>query len=899
VETTERDARVTLKQNHRTTTLELLTPGAHETEFLVPKESDALTVTASVPASLQLAMRRAEEPPLAPQRMVHLPSNETPTLTPKDQREALQSERVGARLPHLAALSSALRSEANLNERVRLSQQRALELVALGYKQLGQRDLVAQEPTASDRDVALVLGARDSIIPANLTGKLAPLEQPADTTSLAARRARLQQEGPIGCSQDITDALIQRADAESLLAAYCAERVPLPAVAAQLYEALGKQRGLGDALLRAATLYVDAATTDERSPLAMHAAILLTYASSQGQDTSSVWARLAPAVAFRPIPLLEQSLGYVPLLRSQSRDRTLKEQLVATLTQAVPDALLLSTDETAELQWNQALTSTLELDYGCDAGRGEPCALESRIDGLPVVCAELEPRRRCQLSVPAGRHRLEFRFAGLESLGWLKLAHGSTELVPSLLTRWHLLSPTEPARLSVRGPTILRLQFRVQAPYPSTQPQVRISGCGAPESLASLELPLTTDRTVKSASQDGVEVTLPVTVELPIEARTPCMLSLQPTERNTLAYLAVARVQGLPRERDLVSRSLEDPSAGAGAASKLVSDELPVTQAPVPPAAPRVSRFPLLLGGRARLLSESLQAITEQDGSSASSTFSDVFLETLVLAHRELVPNRLWGGAQIGTRFRDGPMSEVARLSLDLPARPYLPGVELDGALVAQRLASEAHLTASSTAKLSSLLPLTSSASFVPQVGYTNTHVTQAPARVDGVDGDLYSTYLAEHPHYASVMAQLNTRPFVDAQSSFSLSARTLPNLDALDRLTGAARLLFLPRPDWPLLVSAEWATSLRFASALRDDFFIRHQFTTTFGLWTWLSPADRFRLFGQLDCFFDAPASRLRSPVVAPLLGLELTTSGARGLRDLAPSQVPFRTFQQRGSAP
>lgn len=899
IETTAPQTQLTLTQGSRTTLLELLTPGAHETELLVPKESSLLTVVTSAPATLQVAMRRAEDPLLAPDRLLNLPAGTSPTLTPTAQRLAQRDAQVQQQLPRLAALSQSLRTEPDPSARAELSEQRATALVTLGYKELGRRDLLVQEPVEANRDVARVLGVHASVIAANLNSRLAPLPQPADSAALLKRRARLESEGPIGCSQDVTQDLVQRADAESLLAAYCAERVPLPAVAAELYESIGQRRNSGEATLRAATLYADAAIGSGQGPLGMRAALLATRATSQGQDASSVRSRLAPAIVFKSVPLLDHSLGYLPLLRSQSPERSPKEQLLEAVTAAIPGALLLESEETAELQWNEPRASTLALEYGCDAGRGEPCALEARIDGQVVTCSDTTPQRRCQLAVPAGRHRLEFGFRGLEPVGWLQLTAGVTSLRPALLTRWHLLNPREPAQLTLRGPTLLRLQFRIAAPAASKPPRLHVTGCNIPESLGTLTLPSTADPTVKSADRNSEAVSLPVTLELPIESAQPCTLSVETTEPNTLAYLSVARVQGLPRERDGAFRSPADSTSRAFSATKLVSHELPVSHLPTPPVPGEQNRMPLLLGGRARFVSESLQAITEQDGASATSAFRESYVETVVLAHRELVENQLWGSVQLGTRLRDGPLSEVARLALDLPARPFLPGVELDGTIIAQTLSAKTHQTASTTAKLSTRLPLTGNTFLVPTLGYSNTYLTQAPGTDDGLDGELYSSYLAAHPRYASGTAQLNTRPFIDAQSSFLLAARTLPTLDALDRLTGTARLLFLPRHEWPLLVSAEWATSLRLESALRDTFFIRHQFSTSFGFWTWLSPHNRLRVVAELDCFFDAPRSRLTSPVLAPLLGLELTTSGTRGLRDLAPSQVPFRTFQERGSAP
>jgi hypothetical protein len=162
----------------------------------------------------------------------------------------------------------------------------------------------------------------------------------------------------------------------------------------------------------------------------------------------------------------------------------------------------------------------------------------------------------------------------------------------------------------------------------------------------------------------------------------------------------------------------------------------------------------------------------------------------------------------------------------------------------------------------------------------------------------VYSHFYATHPRYASLATTLALRPFVDTLVNLSVSTRSLPGLDGIDRATATLELLALPVPHWPVLAGVDWMSSYRPASALRSEMFVRHDLGVAFSFWHWLTPSERLRCFGRFDFFFDAPAARLGTVIVAPTVGLELTSSGARGLRDLSPQQAPFKEFQERGSA-
>ena len=77
--------------------------------------------------------------------------------------------------------------------------------------------------------------------------------------------------------------------------------------------------------------------------------------------------------------------------------------------------------------------------------------------------------------------------------------------------------------------------------------------------------------------------------------------------------------------------------------------------------------------------------------------------ETSVIAARELVENRLWGTAQVGTRFRFGPTTKLGRLSVELPPQPGLPGIELQANTYSQSFSEYNYTSINSTARINTL----------------------------------------------------------------------------------------------------------------------------------------------------------------------------------------------------
>jgi hypothetical protein len=301
----------------------------------------------------------------------------------------------------------------------------------------------------------------------------------------------------------------------------------------------------------------------------------------------------------------------------------------------------------------------------------------------------------------------------------------------------------------------------------------------------------------------------------------------------------------------------------------------------------------MLVLGRSRAVASSRSL--DDEGPTGFRTPSSSFLETSVLGARELVPGRFWSFGQVGLRLRDGPPSWLGRLWFDLPATSSAPGFQIDTEGHWQSIGGLEAFSLRTTGTLSGNFELTPNLSLLPRAAYTLDREPLRPDELAVTDADVYSPYRATHPHYLNLELIASWRPLVDALGKLAVAARAQPDFGGIDRTGVAGSWLFLPIAGANALLELEAGTSYRPLGPDRSRAFSRQSAGLAVSWWRWLSASERLRVFGRVDGSFDAPAGPL-GPVLTAQLGVELSTSSDRGLRDLSPSSMPFLDFQERG---
>ncbi len=865
-------------------------PASGSVELAVGADDDAISIRSNAEVSVAVALRRELEPlpkPVSLPLSSVVPSSVSGTAPPSiAQALLLALEDVGRRL----------RATTEESTRTQLRDERARLLIRAGFSSLALRD-IGELPRVADTpsDLVRLDGATANVLPVGLISAIGPLPMPSDPRNLLSRRKALQTSDTPTCALQLEQLSQSPPNAETLLASYCAERSGLSQAAAGLFERIARATSHGPSMLHAALLMTDAAVEAQDRRLSLRAALLGTWATKWGAEASALRARLAAAIEWVTPSIFDGAAGVTWLAHGLTALPSPRQQLLARLIDAPNQALVIASDEFAELLVNSDGTDSLEVASGCDTALDvDQCSLSAWLDNEPVFCTNPGPSHRCRLPVPAGKHRIRFGFEGTGTLGWLTARLGRQALAPIIASSWSVLDAGSPARLTIKGPTIIRLRSRGSG---IDGESIAITGCDLDEAYSELKLPTGTDAQSRpwptSANITPVGSALEVSIPVPGDKR--CSLSIVARQAHTLLQVALARASGLPTPRLL-------PVQANGAAAILPVSASPAAIPRSADAVPRsiAERQPLLVGARSRFVSESLAVALETDSASSSGegAFQDVFGEVSAIAARELVASRWWGTLQAGARFRNGPTTEFARVAFDLPPQIGLPGVDLVGSVYSQSSSEARTTTYATTGKLSRLWAVTPSMNVLPQISFTTMHVGRAPAVAAGVDGDVYSHFYATHPRYASLATAIALRPFVDTLANLSLSARSLPQLDGIDRVTATLELLALPVTQWPILGGIDWMSSYRPSSSLRSEMFVRHDLGIAFSFWNWLTPNERLRCFGRVDFFFDAPAANFDTVIIAPTIGLELMSSGSRGLRDLSPRQAPFKEFQERGSA-
>ncbi|HWO13001.1 MAG TPA: hypothetical protein VNN80_26055 [Polyangiaceae bacterium] len=792
-----------------------------------------------------------------------------------------------------AGLEAALLALRELSRNLRVARGEALEslrvqrarlLEALGFEELAQRD--AEPAPEPENEWRWLPAEEDSVLPLNLASKVAPLPLPGAAAGLAERRQRLRLAGCEGFGAETAPQREPGADAETLLIAHCAEQNGLALLAADNYAALGHAQPNGAALARAATLLADHALTANEPLFAMRARMLAGEAAALGTDTSDVLARLGPALQWVVPNAYERAAGFANVTLAAQPQPTLGTRVRRALVDAPEDALLLEGARPVQFPVRAQEGDTLQLDFGCDDPADLACQPALELDAVRLAClrgpASDGP---CSVALGPGEHLVALRLPSEQSLGWLRASLSGNPLPVRLSSRWIDAEAEEPAQLTVRGPTLVVMEARGSG---REKQSVTWNGCAGPGREQVFELPDGTDSGATRSGSEQDSVGPPLRVELPIETLGPCTLRLRPDHGRVLFRLSVARAVGLPRARLSTAPAPEPELTFAPAAVPAV----PLTAYEPAPEVPLDRSLPLLVLGR----SQAVFNTRSVDEELAPQRTSLSHLELSVLGARELVAQRLWSSLSAGSRFRDGPPSWFGQWGLDLPANGPFPGLKLDAASYVQEIDGRTLASLRASGALSLMFRLAPSLSLVPRATYAVFREPARPSDLSLTDGDVYSAYRAAHPHYLGVDAQLNWRPVVDALSRFRLSARALPGLDGVDRVGAAWDWLIMPLHERNILIELGTSTSYRPGGPERSRAYTKQMLVAEASYWSWLSRSERLRVFGRVDGSVDLPTITHDQVVLSALVGLELSSSGERGLRDLPPASVPFLDAQERG---
>lgn len=790
-------------------------------------------------------------------------------------------------LEGLRGLGRRLRAADAEPERQALRVKRARLLDALGFTGLARRD-AGREPE-SRRDAEWLPAEPRSVIPLNLAAKIPPLPLPAAADGLRERRRRLSLAGCGGAlaAPQPTGTPGLAMDAETLLVAHCAEQTGQVVLAAQGYEAIGAALPSGAALSRAVSLLADQSLIVQDPALALRARMLASRAAALGEDTGDLLARLDPALRWVVPTSYERALGFATVELDGPPPPTVGARVRRALVDAPDAALLLEGERDVEIVARGP--ERLELEIGCEDLGGSACEARVQIDLVPVPCAPVASGlSRCTVELAPDKHRVEVGLASATGIGWVKATLAGQPISSRIAARWIEVQPRSPAELTVLGPTLVVVEARGAA-----LPGQAVAWTGCSESSTGareIALPETRDPGATRLAAEQPELGHPVRVEIPVYAAGPCTLSVRSTSGSALLRMSVARALGLPRAR--VAPPLEAAPVSAPLAAGL-GEARPI--ADVPPPALGDEGLPFLLLGRTRAVSSVFRP--DAEGEPRSSAAASRHVELSALAAREILPNLLWTSVTGGVRGRDGPPTVFGRFRLELPPSIGLPGFELEASSHAQDLELGWYASLRATATASGLIPLGPDLNLLPSAAFT---IDREPAEPfdRGVDLDVYSRYRDRHPRYLQLEVALNWRPLVDGFGKFELSSRGLPDFDGVDRATATASWFMVPVSELNALVDVSAATSFRPQGPLRADAFWRQSFGAGGSFWHWLSGGERLRVYARLDGVADLGAERADGVALAAEVGVELLTSGLRGLTDIARLGLPFRDFQERGRA-
>lgn len=886
----------------------ILRVGDQLTETLVRQPATGV-VEAFVPAGVDTVGLYSESRVLARVRARLHPRGGAPrrvaaSAPPSAAREADLLESV-------VRFTRALRRSKGAAERSSLWVQRAKLLDELGYGRLaladrmragssGQAPGTAAQESQKDLELSPESGA---VVPIGHLPKIPPLSvssrQPAFERALARK-----SNGAL--ATEVLEALGPNADTSAgadalLLAVLAAEVSDTPRAAAAL-ERIGTSRPSPEALSWAAELYTDVASSGAAPPSAsLKAYVVARAAAGQGAAPGASLARLEPALGWQDVG--PESVAGVAWVEQQWVDADPPSpgvRLRRALLDAKPKARLLGPRPmTVGLTSAAGLQTSLEFVCHSLNGPNEGCRYALAVDGRPCRCEpnetspvddEVARPHRCRFTPPRTARRLTISPPpGLDSFGYVAAERRIDDASFPLVTegQWWELDHASPMRLTVKGPTVLRVTGRAQA---NAQTTLELQATPVDQGLAPMRTVVALDPTPDATTHrraDGSTLGMATTEYVVLPSEGPQTVLLSATAR------AVVRVAGVVPTGRARPKTVEARAREAAPS--------PPARRPPPWGKPDTSRVvyapepgPVALGAYARA---TLGGVLDVD-----HDLSKDYLEIGVAAHRGALAEHLRLGAALFERVRQGPGSTGFRVELSGDLSPISPeGLPLS-ARSFTKLVTQDTSQGSATGVLWSLAlmgrsSLSSDWTLAPMVSLTERAVKHGLWADADIDPDVTSVYARARPRSLDVALYLSERPRTDGLFRYGLKARLLPDFDGLDALDASASWRVLPGAGLVPQFEFRAAMSLRPASSLRDEGFLRAMLGPSVLFWRWLAPSQRVTL-GLLGAYYrDFPPVFAEADGFSAVLELGYDFSWDRGLGDLSSGDRPFQQRLEEGS--
>lgn len=860
----------------------LILPGASGAlELPVPAAATELLVEVDRPVLLRVHLRLHQRPVGA--RVVR-PSRPEP---PPAFEEGLVRVREATRNLRRATSDAGRRA---------LRLERARALTAIGYARLGALDRErAGAPAEIDEKPSGGLPYLDlpvpspEVVPLGHVTKIPPLPLPPERGALErALRERAQGKGDESVLTTLSASARAASGADALLLADLAESLGNLRLAAEAYERIGEAHHAAEALARAASLYADLAAETGDETLAQRAHLRARDAELGGAVVGATLGRLDRAIAWQRAEV-DAAAGEAFVERARvAEELTPSERVRAALLDA-PALVPVFGGPELTLGLTRIEDPFLQVTSVCHAIEGpeEPCAHAIRIDERPVTCDPTAPAEgvarptRCRVAVPPGARRLTVRAPeGRDSIGFVdvrRVAQGDA-LPLTQLGRWYETSSEQPVRLTLLGPTVVRVSTRAYQGEPgSAWLAIERPGGAGPTKKLELALSPNLDRFAQR-SDSGARVTgeTEAYVTVPLEGPAELVVSSQ---GRALVQIDRAVVVGVPRPR---GQPDEEPAPLTAPVAVSEPSE------PIPEVGRDPAPWPLTLRAYASAVSADL-AETDTDPQS-------LYAEVGLGAARALLDQTLWLESGVFGRLRSGPKSYGLTAILSLRAAWPWPGAYLRGEYLLQPYDRRTAAGGLLSAGIFELWPVQDDIWVSPQAGVVIRDPDRRFRGEDRVDHVIYTRYADLTPWSLDLALYLYQRLAIDALLRYGASTRFVSGLRGVDRHDGSVRFRVVSDRAIAASFEIEARASHRPAGPIRDRPFTRLEISPGIVLFQWFSPG---RLTAALDTRYsrDFPASAGRGSAVAAGLTLSGELGPGRGLADVPSSETPFRERLEEGA--
>lgn len=830
----------------------------------------------------------------------------TPTQlsTPARERDLIERIRANTRK---------LRHPVSVSDGQALRRDRAEALEELGYGRLADVDRARAgdrpgiEPEGpgeaeSGNDLELPPGS-GAVVPLGHLAKIPPLSSPDDRRALDQAVARKVAGAPPG---EVLTALGRTAEAsnhvDALLLAVLSEETGDLLRAAAALERIGRSRPSGEALSWAADLLTDAAASSGDTRAALKAYLVARMAVAQDAPPSSALARLGASVEWHQVGA-ESAAGvaWVERTWADPPERSPGDRVRGALLDAPEHSRLLGS-EPRGVGLSSVAGGALRLTLLCHSldGPDEDCRYRLRVDDRPVSCdqslaearaesSDLAPPggipriQTCQLTVPTDGRRLVIQPpTDVESLGWV-VAHRPSEetLLPlTVVGRWTESDPLRPLRLTVDGPTVLRVSAQGEAQVAAVL-SVRL----APRHdgpVASPPTQIHLDPTPDPMSQrrgEAAALGRLGTQYVPVPFEGPVSVSIATTAR-VLTRVEAAVAVGPPRSRTIPAQSSVLPPGGPRAS-------VPEKEAVLPPVTWDPEPGPLSFGG---YISGVTGRILETDLDSPRH-----FVEVGGRARRAGIAGLLSGEAVAFERIRSGSPSTGLQLEMSTDIPPLATNDFSIGAYARTRVATQRIGVHQAVGILSNLrilgrYGLNDELTLSPLVAATVRSPDTRAGSGSEIDPDVSTSYARRRPRSLDVGVYLGHRPATDAIFRYGLISRLAPNLDGMDTTEVSGRWRILPGTGLMPFITVEAALSWRPESPVRATGFWRAMAGPSIVFWRWLERDHRLTAALSGTYYHDFPVTPGPDTGISAALTFAYDFVWGRGLDDFSPADKPFQ---------